>query len=179
MSETRAEDSFVPAAGVGVRGLDRCAPGASHGAIKQAFTDFCESCVRVANDVHMPTRDGVLAFFGNQVLVNAVAWTAGVLAAWLVKRFFEVRGFGNLWGLTASAGRSVVSADDYRIIMGLASYSAGLLMLILVRHLIIRLVAEFQALRLERARGDGRRSVSTRGRGLDGLELVLDDPTDG
>jgi hypothetical protein len=38
--------------------------------------------------------------------------------------------------------------------MTLASYAAGLIMLIFMRHLIMRLVAEFRSLRIERARGD-------------------------
>jgi hypothetical protein len=55
-------------------------------------TDFFESWRRVARKTRMPTREGVAAFFGNQVLVNAVAWTAGLIAAGLVRSFFEVKG---------------------------------------------------------------------------------------
>jgi hypothetical protein len=44
-----------------------------------------------------------------------------------------------------------VSADDYELIMNVASYSAGLIMLIMARYLILRLIAEFHALRRERA----------------------------
>jgi hypothetical protein len=126
-----------------------------HRASRQAIGDVFESSARVARKVHMPTRKGILGFFGNQVLINAVAWTAGVMAAGLVKSFFEVRGLRNLWGLFAPRGRTLVSADDYQMIMTLMSYSAGLMMLILVRHLILRLISEFRSLRLERAQGDG------------------------
>jgi hypothetical protein len=44
-----------------------------------------------------------------------------------------------------------VSADDYELIVNVASYSAGLIMLILARYLILRLIAEFHGLRRERA----------------------------
>lgn len=103
----------------------------------------------------MPTREGVAAFFAHQVLANAVAWTAGVTTVALVKHFFEVKGLRNLWGLTASSRRTLVSGDDYEMIMILASYSAGLIMLILMRHLVLRLITEFRSLRLERDQDHG------------------------
>lgn len=118
---------------------------------RQAVADFFESWARVVRKTRMPTRQGVLGFLGNQVMINTVAWTAGLLAAGFVANFFEVRGFENLWGLTASRDRTLVSADDYRAIMRLTSYGAGLVMLITVRHLILRVVTEFHALRSERA----------------------------
>jgi len=128
--------------------------GATQRAIRQAISDLFESCGRIARKTHMPTQKGMLGFFGNQVLINTVAWTAGVMAASLVENFFEARGFRNLWGLTASGNRTLVSVDDYRVIITLASYSAGLVMLILMRHFILRLLTEFRSLRLERVRGD-------------------------
>jgi hypothetical protein len=124
-------------------------------AIRQAIADVFECWVRVVRKAHMPTRKGILEFFGNQVLINAVAWTAGVMAAGLVKNFFVVKGFRNLWGLIAPRSRTLVSADDYQVIMTLTGYAAGLVMLILVRHLLLRSIAEFRSLRLERAQGDG------------------------
>jgi hypothetical protein len=120
-------------------------------ALRFAILDFVESWERVVRKTERPTREGVLRFLGNQVLINTVAWTAGVAAAGFVKNFFEVRGFRNLWGLTAPGSRSLVSADDYALIVNVASYSAGLIMLILARYLILRVVAEFHALRRERA----------------------------
>lgn len=132
---------------------------APRGALRQTLADLLECWGRVLRKTRMPSREGVVAFLGNQVLVNTVAWTAGVLAAALVRSFFEVKGVRNLWGLTASRHRSLVSADDYHLIMTLASYAAGLLMLILMRHLVLRLVAEFHALRRERARGAGARAA--------------------
>lgn len=145
------------------RGLSRalqaayrwCRSDSTRHALGQGTCDLFESCGRVARRTHRPTRDGVLQFLGNQVLVNAVAWTAGVAAAGLVGSFFEAKGLRNLWGLTASGGRTVVSADDYQLIVTFASYSAGLVMLILMRHLILRVVAEFRSLRAERARDEG------------------------
>ncbi|KPJ75645.1 MAG: hypothetical protein AMS19_13775 [Gemmatimonas sp. SG8_23] len=158
--QRRSAESLAFATRAGVRGVStgrragiswwRCGP--IQRAIRLAAADVFESCGRVARKTHVPTRKGILEFFGNQVLINAVAWTAGVIAAGLVKSFFEVKGFRNLWGLIAPRGRALVSADDYQMIMTLMSYSAGLLMLILVRHLILRLITEFRALRLERAR---------------------------
>ena len=125
---------------------------ATRAAAKQALTDFLESWSRVVRQVEMPTREGLLSFFRNQLLANAVSWTAGVLAAGLVRRFFEVKGVRNLWGLAPSSRRTLVSAGAYELIMTAASFCAGLVMLILVRHLVLRLIAEFQALRLERSR---------------------------
>jgi hypothetical protein len=120
-------------------------------ALRYAIVDFVESWDRVVRKAKKPTREGVMRFMGNQVLINTVAWTAGVTAAGLVKNFFEVRSFRNLWGLTAPGSRSLVSADDYELIVNVASYSAGLIMLIMARYLILRLIAEFHALRRERA----------------------------
>ena len=124
-------------------------------AVGQTLADLFESGSRVARKTHMPTRSGVLEFFGNQVLINTVAWTAGLVAASLMKHFFEVKSLRNLWGLTASRHRTLVSPDDYQLIVTLASYSAGLVMLILVRHFILRSIAEFRSLRIERERVAG------------------------
>jgi hypothetical protein len=123
-------------------------------AFRQTIEDILESGVRVVRKSEWPTRDGVLKFLGNQVLINSVAWSAGLVTAGLVKNFFEVRGFANLWGLAPRNGRSLVSAADYELIVNVASYSSGLLILILVRYLILRLIAEFHALRRERTIGD-------------------------
>ena len=83
-------------------------------------------------------------------MANVVGWTAGVIAAGLVETFFEARSIRNLWGLAAWGGRTLVSADAYRAIMTATSYTAGLIMLISMRHLVLRLVTEFRDLRLER-----------------------------
>ena len=122
-----------------------------HGdAIRQVLLDLVESCARVAGATRMPSRKGFLDFFGSQLLGNAVGWTAGVMAAGFVETYFEAKSIRNLWGLAAWGRRTVVSADDYRVIMTLTSYTAGLIMLILMRHLVLRLATEFRALRLER-----------------------------
>lgn len=160
----------------------RGASGWRHGADPRRaaggpITDLFEAGVRVVRKTRLPTRRGVLGFFGNQVLVNAVAWTAAVAAAGLVKHFFEVRGLRNLWGLTAWSSRTVVSADDYQTITGLLAYSAGLVMLILVRHLVLRLIAELHSLRIERTQGDCRREGAARRprASIDGPALDLED----
>ena len=126
---------------------------ATRRAIRQVLLDLAESCLRVASETRLPSRKGVLEFFRSQLLANAVGWTAGVMAAGLVETFFEVRSIRNLWGLAAWGGRTLVSADDYRVIMNLTSYTAGLIMLILTRHLVLRLVTEFRDVRGE---GNGR-----------------------
>jgi hypothetical protein len=118
-----------------------------------ALADIFESGTRVVRKARMPTRRGVLEFLGNQVLVSTVAWTAGLMAGRLVHSFFEVRSFRNLWGLASANGRALVSPDDYRAITALTSFFAGLVMLIVVRHFLLRLITEFRALRLERAMG--------------------------
>ena len=117
----------------------------------QVLSDLVASCARVVRKTRLSSPQGVLSFFGDQLLANAVAWTAGVMAADLVGTFFEARSIRNLWGLAAWGGhRTLVSADDYHMIVTLTSYTAGLIMLILMRHLILRLVTEFRDLRLER-----------------------------
>ncbi len=123
-------------------------------AIGQALSDLVASCTRVVRKTRLPSAQGLLAFFGNQLLANAVAWTAGVMAAGMVETFFEARSIRNLWGLAAWGGRTLVSAGDYRMIVTLTSYTAGLIMLILMRHLVLRLVSEFRDLRLERNERD-------------------------
>lgn len=128
--------------------------------MQRAVSDLLESCGRVARKARLPTRSGFLGFFGDQVLVNGMGWTAGVLAAELVRRFFDVRGFRNLWGLAAH-GRTLVSADEYQLITTLVSYSAGLVMLILVRHLVLRWITEFYGLRFERARAERASDAAT------------------
>jgi hypothetical protein len=125
---------------------------ATRRAIGQVLPDLVASCTRVVRKTRLPSPQGVLAFLGNQLLANAVGWTAGVMAAGLVETFFEARSIRNLWGLAVWGGRTLVSPDDYRMIMTLTSHTAGLIMLILTRHLVLRLVTEFRDLRLERGR---------------------------
>src|SRR5262245_53597122 len=108
----------------------------------QVLPDLVESGARVVRKTHLPSPQGVLSFFGNQLLANAVGWTAGVMAVGLVETLFEARSIRNLWGLAAWGGRTLVSADDYRWIMTLTSYTTGLVMMILMRHLVLRLLTE-------------------------------------
>lgn len=147
------------------------APGLFRGLV----ADLWESGARVARGIRLPRPAGIVGFFGNQLLVNAVAWTAGMVAVHLVQRFFEVRGFRNLWGLFASGDRSVVSGDEYRLITIVTSYTAGLLILIGIRHLALRMMAEFHDLRRVRAG----RSPRAGSRSAGAIELVLEDPMDG
>jgi hypothetical protein len=121
----------------------------------EVLPDLVESGARVVRKTRLPSPQGVLAFFGNQLLANALGWTAGVMAVGLVETFFEARTVRNLWGVAAWGGRTLVSADDYRMLVTLTSYTAGLLMMIAMRHLVLRLVTEFRDLRLER-NGHGR-----------------------
>ena len=125
---------------------------ARRAALQQALADLLESWSRVVRQFEIPTRDGLRSFARSQLLTNAVSWTAGILAAGLVRRFFEAKGVRNLWGLVPSGSRTVVSAGTYDLIVTAASYCAGLAMLIVVRQLVLRLLVEFQLLRLERAR---------------------------
>lgn len=87
--------------------------------------------------------------------MHAAAWSAGLITAGLVQRFFEVRGLRNLWGVAAFSGRSVVSGHDYRLLVTLASYLAGLIMLILIRRLVLRWITEIRSLRKERGSPNG------------------------
>jgi hypothetical protein len=129
--------------------------------LRQTLLDMIESGRRVARQLHRPTRKGVAAFFGAQLAVDTAGWTAGLIAAALVSRFFEVKGLRNLWGLAAHGDRMIVSAADYELIVRGTSYSAGLMTLILMRKLVLRLFAEFHALRRERM-------AEQRGRARDG-----------
>jgi hypothetical protein len=122
-------------------------------ALRQAAEDALEGAARVVRSTRLPTRKGMLGFFTYQLLTNSVAWTAGLIAASLVTRFFEVRGLRNLWGLTASGSRALVSAEDYQLIMTLTSFCAGLLMMMIVRHFILRWIDETRSLQVERERG--------------------------
>ena len=80
-------------------------------------------------------------------------------------RFFEVKGFRNLWGLAASGGRTVVTAGDYEVITMLTRYSAGLLVLLLARHLVLHWIDEYHALQVERGSVASGRDESEAGRG--------------
>ena len=128
----------------------RCWRDATQHAIRQVVLDLVKSLGRVASATRMPSRKGFLDFVGSQLLGNAVGWTAGVMAARFVENYFEAKSIRNLWGLAAWGRRTVVSADDYRMIMTLTSYTAGLVMLILMRHLVLRLATEFRDVRGER-----------------------------
>lgn len=120
----------------------------------RSISDFFESCGRVVRKTHVPTSGSLLAFVGDQLLVNVVAWTAAGLGVLVVQRFFEAKGLRNLWGLAVWRDRTLVSADDYHVITTVTSYSVGLLMLLLVRHLVLRVIREFHALRRQRLRDE-------------------------
>lgn len=123
------------------------------GALHRFGADLAEAVARVARKTHWPTWPGIAGYLGHQALANTLAWTAGVVTAELTKRYFEVRGLRNAWGLFASRHRTLVSADDYELILTVASYTAGLVMLMVVRHLVLRVITEFHGLRSERRRG--------------------------
>lgn len=127
--------------------------GCARSVLRQIMADGCEGAARVVRSTGLPTRKGVIGFFSYQLLINSVAWTAGLIAAGLVASFFEVKGMRNLWGLAASGSRTLVSAEHYQLIVSLASFFAGLAMMIFVRHFILRWIDEIRSLRLERERG--------------------------
>jgi hypothetical protein len=130
-------------------------------ALRQAAADSIKGAARVVRATQIPTRKGILDFLTYQLIVNAVAWTAGLFAAGLVTNFYEVKALRNLWGLTASGGRTLVSVEHYQSIMAVASFSAGLLMMIFVRHFLLHWIDEVRSLRLERVEGE-RRSADVR-----------------
>ncbi len=113
-------------------------------------SDVAEGGWRVLRSIRRPTREHLLEFFTHQVLVNVVGWMAGLVTAHLVTRFFEVRGFKNLWGLAGSDGRTLVSADDHRLIMTITGFTIGLLTMLFVRHFLMRWISETRTLRAER-----------------------------
>jgi hypothetical protein len=123
---------------------------AAHPAVRTGCGDACEAAARLLRSMRLPTRKELLDFLGHQALVNAVAWCAGMAAAGLVTHFFEERGLRNLWGLIPSGHRALVSSEEYRLILSLASFCAGLSMMVFVRHVLLRWIAEVRAIRLER-----------------------------
>lgn len=122
----------------------------SHPAVRTGWNDSCEATVRLARLMRLPTRQELLDFLGYQALVNTVAWCAGLVAVGLVTRFFEERGLRNLWGLIPSGHRALVGPDDYRMILSLVSFCAGLTIMVFVRHVLLRWIAEVRAIRMER-----------------------------
>jgi len=127
---------------------------AHRGALQQATADAVEGAARVVRATRIPTRKTILDFLTHQVLVNSVAWTAGLIAAGVVTSLYEVRGLRNLWGVAASGSRTLVSGEDYHSIMTVTSFSAGLMMMIFVRHFLLRWIDELRSVRLERVRGE-------------------------
>ena len=121
--------------------------------LRQAMADAFEGAARVVRTTRRPTRKGILHFLSHQLLINAVAWTAGLASAALVTSFFERKGIRNLWGLAGSESRMIVSADDYRLIMMLTSFLVGLSMMMFVRHFALRWVEEIRCVRVERMQG--------------------------
>jgi hypothetical protein len=71
-------------------------------------------------------------------------------AAGLVTWFFEVRGLRNLWGVLPTGGRALVTAEDYQLILSLTSFCAGMSMMVFVRHILFRWIAEVRLVRRER-----------------------------
>jgi hypothetical protein len=123
---------------------------AAHPAVRTSWRDACEATRRIARSIRFPTRQELLGFLGHQALVNTVAWCAGLAAAGLITWFFEERSLRNLWGLIPSGHRALVSPDDYRMLLSLASFCAGLTMMVFVRHVLLRWIAEVRVVRLER-----------------------------
>jgi hypothetical protein len=119
-------------------------------ALRAFATDAIKGGWRVVRSIRRPTREGVIDFFTHQLLVNVVGWMAGFITAYVVTQLFEVRGARNLWGLAASGDRSLVGADDYRLIMTITGFTVGLLTMLFVRHFLMRWIAETRTLRAER-----------------------------
>ncbi len=131
----------------------RAGVGDLRSALRQAMADVFEGAARVVRTTRRPTRKGILHFLSHQLLINAVAWTAGLASAGLVTSFFERKGIRNLWGLAGSESRMIVSTDDYRLIMMLTSFLVGLSMMMFVRHFALRWVEEIRCVRVERMQG--------------------------
>lgn len=119
-------------------------------AARALVADVAEGGLRVIGSIRLPTREGLVEFFTHQILVNVAGWMAGLVTAHVVTRLFEVRGFRNLWGLAGSGDRTLVSADDYRLIMTITGFTIGLLTMLFVRHFLMRWISETRTLRAER-----------------------------
>lgn len=117
--------------------------------------DLVESVVRVTRGFRVPTRTDLVKFAGNQLLVNAVAWTAAILSTTLVQRFFEEKSLRNLWGLLPPNDRSLLDPADFETLTIATSYAVGLLILVFVRHLVLRILTELRLVRRARAETEG------------------------
>jgi len=122
---------------------------------RELAADVAEGGWRVVRSIRLPTVQGLLDFLSHQVLANVVGWLAGLAAAHIVTQLFAVRGFRNLWGLAGSGGRTLVSNDDYRVITTVTGFTVGLLMMLFVRHFLLRWIAETRVLRAARRGGAG------------------------
>lgn len=109
--------------------------------------DLIESIVRVGRGFRIPTRSDLVRFAGNQLLVNAVAWTAAIVSTRLVQRFFEEKSLGNLWGLLPPSDRSLLDPSEFATLMLVTSYAVGLFILVFVRHLVLRILTELREVR--------------------------------
>jgi len=137
---------------------------AHRGALRQATADAVEGAARVVRATRIPTRKTILDFLTHQVLVNSVAWTAGLIAAGVVTSLYEVRGLRNLWGVAASGSRTLVSGEDYHSIMTVTSFSAGLFRPLGARAGRARSLG--RSLRARRLTRTGLRRLGGRSRGL-------------
>ena len=130
------------------------------GELRRLGEDLVESVVRVARGFRVPTRTDLAKFAGNQLLVNAVAWTAAILSTRLVQRFFEEKSVRNLWGLLPPNDRSLLDRADFETLTIATSYTVGLLILVFVRHLVLRILNELRSLRRARAESEGAEGTS-------------------
>jgi hypothetical protein len=139
-------------------------------ALLQALEDGCEGAVRLTRSIRLPTQKEISDFLSRQALVNCVAWVSGMAAAGLVTWFFEVRGLRNLWGLLPAGGRTLVTAEDFQLILSLTSFCAGMSMMVFVRHILFRWLTEVRLVRRERVE---------RLPGLSGMPATTVGPDDG
>lgn len=116
----------------------------------QSVVDLFVAVGRALGRVRVPSREEVQGFFGNQVISATAGWTAGLLSASLVDRWFVRRGVRNLWGLAARGDRTVVSGAAYEWLATGTSFIVGLVVLIAVRHLVRGTLGELRELRAQR-----------------------------
>jgi len=122
--------------------------------VRQSAVDLAVAIGRALSRVGVPSGPAVKAFFRNQVISTTAGWTAGLLSASLVNRWFVRRSVRNLWGLAARGDRTVVSGATFEWLATGTSFVVGLAVLIAVRHLVHGTLEELHDLQALRALGE-------------------------
>lgn len=79
------------------------------------------------------------SFLGQEVVANAVAWTAAIISSQLVSNYITVKSWKNGWGVFGKKDSTFVSKEAFEEIDWIVSYLVGLIMLLTVNYLMNQL----------------------------------------